>query len=71
MGCAFGKEDQDSGDRRWKRSRATATVNLSDGRSGKTFRIQGELGLRDGIHANGDGGGGRAVDGVAGGRLAL
>ncbi len=28
---------QDSGDRRWQRSRASATVSLADGRSGKTF----------------------------------
>lgn len=28
---------QDSGDPRWKRSRATATVVLNDGRAGKTF----------------------------------
>lgn len=30
-------QDQDSGDRRWKRSRAAATVSLTDGRTGKTF----------------------------------
>jgi BMFP domain-containing protein YqiC len=29
--------EQESGDRRWKRSRATATVSLQDGRAGKTF----------------------------------
>jgi hypothetical protein len=28
---------QDSGDHRWQRSRASATVSLTDGRSGKTF----------------------------------
>ena len=30
-------QDQSSGDPRWKRSRASATVSLSDGRTGKTF----------------------------------
>ena len=30
-------QDQDSGDRRWKRARSSATVNLSDARTGKTF----------------------------------
>lgn len=32
-----GVEEQAAGDRRWKRSRATAAVSLADGRLGKTF----------------------------------
>ena len=44
-------QDQDAGDRRWKRSRAGAAVTLQDGRSGKIFATFNATAREDAVDA--------------------